>query len=280
MRVKLGLALSNTCKCLVSPHKSFKNGDYLRTSLFLIILTVYLFTLGGSLFSYGLTNKPELKKFSENMIRIQIEKSMAASSQDHIDKTVNDAIARQNDPITRAIGFIWLFFSSAIILLKIVFFWLAQVIILKFLGGEEDPLTVQKKKRIKVFAHRRSLVLAAIIFIPSALHAFIAMGINFFRDPNSFLNVLSMEDMIEQFTIMISIYGVFFSQFDLPVIVGNMLNDLTGPFFWWFIIICWFGLEKVWHLSKKNRVIFLVIWFVIYQLFNWGLANASGAFFK
>ena len=229
--------------------------------------------------SHSLMNKPELKKFNENMIRVRIEKSMQGQPQDNIDATVANAIANQNAPVAKIIGIITLFITAGIALIQVLLFWLVQIIILRFLGGEENPVTLHKKKNIKVYAHRESLILAFLVFVPSVIHGVISVAISLFKDPNSFLNVLTIKDMYEQFAVIISIYGVFFSHLEVPMIVKNVLNDLTGPFFWWFVFICWFGLEKVWHISKKHKIIFLVLWFVLYQAFNLGIVSASGALF-
>lgn len=270
MKEKTSSSMEVLCKTLVRPDMSFASGKYLKSSLLFLMLMLYflalLSTMGGRL----IMERPELVSFSENIALRNVESKMHGCSEEQIEVAKQNTLKGMNSPIGKIAAYISVCITTLFVFFGVLVFWLFQIIVLKFMGGEEDPTTVEKKKKTKIYKNRKSLYLSVIAAIPSAIYSVVGLLIVFFRDPKTMVNVLSMKELMDSFNVRISLSGIFLSDFNLPIFFRNLLDNLTGPFYWWFLIVAWFGLKHVWHLDSKKTSIFLSIWVIVSAAFYSG----------
>lgn len=279
MKEKKSSSISMLCKTLIRPDLNFQNDNYLKVSLFVIMLALYILTLTSAMGGRLVMDRPEMAAFSENIALRNLEKSMHGCTEEQIKVAKENTLKGMRSPIGKIAAYISICVTSVFIFVRVLLFWLFQVVVLKFMGGEESPTIVKKKKKIKTYKNRKSLIFAVISSFPGVIYSIIGVLVIFTKDSKSLVNVLTMEDLMESFNIQISLSGLFLNNVNLPVFFRNVLDSLTGPFYWWYLIIAWYGLKRIWRIDNKKCVIFLSMWLLLFNGVMAGYEHAMSALF-
>lgn len=157
MATKFGISFRNMGEALVAPEKAFRKEEYLKTSLFLLFLSLYLLSLASALISTAVMSRPEMQEFQFSLAVRQAEKNMIGASE--ADKEMMREQVRQgmNSPAAKIGTYVSIVISSGFWLLFPLAFWGLQNIAARFFGGEETPVSIEKRKGPVSRKHRRSL---------------------------------------------------------------------------------------------------------------------------
>lgn len=264
-------------QALTAPEKTFKDQDYLKSSLFLLLLTVYLLTLTSALLSTAVMNRPEMQEFQLALSVRQAEKNMIGASEADREALREQIRAGMNSPVGRIAQYVSVVITSGLFLVVPLFFWGLQTVAARFFGGEETAVDVEKRKKTVTRKHRRSLFLSFFAYIPLGIYSLLAGLMIFFRDPDTMTNVLTMEELMTKMDVDFSLFGIF-AGFEVPVFIDTILSNLTNPFYWWFFFISFFGMKEIWRLKKAGIITILALWIVFGALYAWGSYSLAQAF--
>ena len=277
MKSKFGTTFSTIGEALISPEKTFHKDDYLKSSLFLLLLIIYVLTLASALINISVMNRPEMQEFQLELSVKQAEKRMIGASEADKEVMREQILKGMNSPAAKIIKYVSLFITSGFWLLVPLLFWGLQTIAARFFGGEEIPVTVEKKKGTVSRKHRRSLFFSLIAFIPIGFYSLFAALLLLLRNPDFMTNVLSMEDFMGKMDSNFSLFGLLVSA-ELPVFLDTALSTLTNPFYWWMFFIAWFGMKEEWRLKKSGTITVLVIWVILTGLWAQMSYSFAGMF--
>ena len=264
-------------QALTAPEKTFKDQDYLKSSLFILFLTVYLLTLASALLSTAVMNRPEMQEFQLNLSMRQAEKTMIGASEADREVMREQIRMGMDSPVARVIQYVSVVITSGLFLIVPHFFWGLQTVAARFFGGEETAMDVDKKKKTVTRKHRRSLFLSFFAYIPLGIYSLLAGLVIFFRNPDAMTNVLTMEELMTKMDVDFSLFGLF-AGFEVPVFLDTLLSNLTNPFYWWFFFISFFGLKEIWRLKKAGIITILALWMLFTALYAWGSYALAQAF--
>ena len=258
----------NIATALSAPEKFFAKQDNLKISLLSLILCLYLISLSASLLSFSIMNRPAMKQFALEMSVRETSKTMIGASEEDKAFVREEMRAKLNSPFNKIMGYIATSFSPLFRFISVLIFWGLQNISTRFFGGEEHQVSIQRKKGPVIRKHHRSLVLSFLALLPLAIESLVKSLILVFRNPDYFLNVLSMQDLNQKMNIDISLSALLVNA-DMMFPVKTILSIITNPFYWWMFYICWFGMKEIWHIKKSGIITTMAIWFFCTAMFRW-----------
>ncbi|MBN2626445.1 MAG: YIP1 family protein [Spirochaetales bacterium] len=260
----LGVILYNPSAVLESPR-------YSRTSPATLLLLFFVLSLATGLLSYRVTSYEGVKEFQVEMGVKQAMKMMPGSTAEQEDELREQIRNQMYSPVAVISGYVSLIVGTLFsVAASILLFWFYMITAARFAGGEEEPVTVMKKKGEKVKKHRNSFILSAYRYVPLILSGLISVLLLYTKSKESFYNIATMEELTRKMTINVTVYGLLFEG-SLPVNWESILNVLTSPFWWWSGWISVEGMKRKLNIPVKKGVVIFLIWVVIYLLFQLAL---------
>jgi len=264
-------------QALIHPGDFFSNDQYIKGSLFAILAVYALIVLGGSLCSLKIMSNESFRDFQVEAGYKQALK-MNPSLTDEDKAEVKRVIrAEMEKPYQKIITYVSTILGALLSMVGIVIFWVYMMLAFRFIGGEETPVEIESKKGIKVKKHRRSFYLAAYAFIPLGLAALMNGIMIISRNPDYYLNMLTMADVMDKMNAPFSLYTLLINA-DLPLWIELFLNTLTSPFHWWFGYIVVTGAKEVLRVPPKKSIILVVIYLLLVINYQWGTMSMASAF--
>lgn len=270
--------LTQSVKSLYSPREVFEESDYSKASTGTLLLFFYLLILATSFMGYMITNHEGIREFQVEMGVKQALKFNPAMSEEEVDMVREQIMTSMDSMMSRLFAMISLVFSAAMALFgSVLFFWAYMIIVLRFAGGEETPVTIEKRKGPKEKKHRSSYILSFYRYLPIAIGGIISTLILVTGSKEGLYNITSLEDMTRKMSVNLTLYALLFEG-ALPIWAESILNVFTSPFWWWSGWIAVEGMEKVWRLPYKKGVAVFAGWALLASLFTIG-SQALTSFF-
>jgi hypothetical protein len=258
--------MTNMGKVLYSPKGVFEDPQYSRNSTAALLLCSYLAVLLTALVSFTITNHEGVKNFQVEMGVKQAMKMMPGSSETD-EAAVREQIRKQMYSRASQIGGqISVVITTFLGLLgSILFFWAYMAVVLRFAGGEEEPVMIQTRKGPKEKKHRNSYILSYYRYLPLLVGALISSLILMTGNKESLYNISSLEDLTRKLSVNLTLYALLFEG-SLPTQLETVMNIITSPFWWWSGWITVEGMKKVWRIPTAKAVYVFIGWAVLASL--------------
>jgi len=231
----------------------------------------------GSLSTLKIMNHQGFKEFQIEAgykQAVKMNPSLTDADKEEVRSMIQEELER---PYQKVLTIVSTVIGGLFSVVGVIIFWVYVMLFFRFIGGEEDPVELETKKGIKVKKHRRSFYLAAYAFIPIAISAVINGIILISRNPDYYLNMLTMADLIEKMNAPLSLYTLLFNA-DLPLWIELFLNTFTSPFYWWFGYIMVMGSKEILRVPPKKSIILIIIYLLLYINYQWGTMSMAQAF--
>lgn len=269
--------LKSIPKGLTNPGSYFSKEDFLKNSILVLLLVFYLLTLSASLSNLKVMNSQGYRDFQIEMSYQLALKNMPSATEEQKAHLRENITQELNKPFQRIAMAVSAFMGPLFAIVGIIIFWVYMMIVFRFVGGEEAPVEIQTPKGNKLKRHRRTLYLAVFAFLPVALSGTV-MGIQtLLRDPDYYLNMLSLSQAIERMNTPVSLYTLLIDA-QWPLWIEVMLNIFTSPFYWWFAFIVMKGSEAILGIKPIKTLILVVVYLLLYGNYQWGTMAISQAF--
>lgn len=167
------------------------------------------------------------------------------------------------------------FLSAGLAIIHLLVIWGYTVLIFQWMGGKEEKLPMSNAKGTKIRKHRGSLNLAVHAFIPIALSTLANGLIILFRRNEVYLNMSSMEDLMERLNQPFSLYSLL-TQVHLSLWLESFLNVFTNPLYWVFGWILGMGGKSLFGVSTRKGIGVVLIYLLLLVNYQWGGLRVAG----
>ena len=250
---------SSVYGALVTPDRAFTRERQFTASRFLLFLLIFVLVFSGSVLTQRFNrNETMIALSTEEAVR-RIEKSMANAPREQREAAIERVVQSQDLKQVRVMLVAGLVFSSAVWALFVLEIWFLSIILMQFLGGEEQPIGEKK--------HRRSLYLALYAIIPLALQALVRGIVYYFKDPADISSALSLSEYMEAAEVSFSLLGLVHAG-GLAGFAKYAAQNLTNPFCLWTLAVAYFGGRSVFGISRIKMLIAVAVVFVLVGLQN------------
>ena len=254
---KKGNLFTETYKALITPDTAFSEGSVFTVPRIAVLALIIVAVTAGAILSLTFHQNETMRTLTIEESTRRIERMMASAPEEarqEAYRRANEQLNRQGLSFQIVFGVI---FGAGIWLIVLVEAWFLAIILLQFLGGEEQSLDEKK--------HRRSFYLASYALIPLALQELIKGVILVFKDPAEIGNVLTLAEYGEATEVSLSLLSLF-DLSELPGIIEYLVYNLTNPFFLWALVVGLFGGVAIYRVKAGKMSIALAVIVVLFGL--------------